>query len=111
MDCSPPDSSVQISQARILEWVTISFSRGCPDSGIESTYPALIDRFLTTEPPGKLETWSSAGLKCVYNILAVNSFAGQLSVLSPGYCGCLAASSLTLPHISRIKTQFSDWEL
>ena len=28
MDCSPPGSSVHgISQARILEWVTISFSR------------------------------------------------------------------------------------
>ena len=33
MDCSPPDSSVHgILQARILEWVTISFSResSCP---------------------------------------------------------------------------------
>ena len=29
MDCSPPDSSVHgISQARILEWVAVSFSRG-----------------------------------------------------------------------------------
>ena len=29
MDCSPPDSSVhEISQARILEWVAISFSSG-----------------------------------------------------------------------------------
>ena len=29
MDCSPPDSSVHgILQARILEWVAISFSRG-----------------------------------------------------------------------------------
>ena len=29
MDCSPPDSSVhEISQARILEWVAVSFSRG-----------------------------------------------------------------------------------
>ena len=29
MDCSPPDTSVHwISQARILEWVAISFSRG-----------------------------------------------------------------------------------
>ena len=28
MDCSPPGSSVhEISQARILEWVVISFSR------------------------------------------------------------------------------------
>ena len=31
MDCSPPSFSVQgISQARILEWVTTSFSRGYP---------------------------------------------------------------------------------
>ena len=33
MDCSPPGSSVHgISQARILEWIAISFSRGysCP---------------------------------------------------------------------------------
>ena len=29
MDCSPPGSSVHgISQARMLEWVAISFSRG-----------------------------------------------------------------------------------
>ena len=29
MDCSPPSSSVHgISQARILEWIAISFSRG-----------------------------------------------------------------------------------
>ena len=29
MDCSPPGSSIQgIPQARILEWVAISFSRG-----------------------------------------------------------------------------------
>ena len=35
MDCSPPGSSVQeILQARILEWIAISF-RGFPDPGIE----------------------------------------------------------------------------
>ena len=29
MDCSPPGSSIhEISQARILEWVATSFSRG-----------------------------------------------------------------------------------
>ena len=29
MDCNPPGSSIQgILQARILEWVTISFSKG-----------------------------------------------------------------------------------
>ena len=35
MDCSSPGSSVhEISQARILEWVAISFSRDLPDPGI-----------------------------------------------------------------------------
>ena len=36
MDCSPPGSSVHgISQARILEWVAISFSRGIfPTQGL-----------------------------------------------------------------------------
>ena len=40
--CSPPGFSVHgISQARILEWVAISFSRGPPDPGIEPGSPAL----------------------------------------------------------------------
>ena len=36
MDCSPPVSFIYgIFQAKILEWVTISFSRRSFDSGIE----------------------------------------------------------------------------
>jgi len=44
MDCSPPSSSVHaISQARLLEWVAISFSRGSfqPRDG---THVSCIDR-------------------------------------------------------------------
>ena len=45
MDCSPPGSSVHgIFQARILEWVVISFSRGLPKPGIKTaplTSPSL----------------------------------------------------------------------
>ena len=42
MDCSPPGSSVHvISQARILEWVAVSSSRGSSDPWIEPTSPAL----------------------------------------------------------------------
>ena len=57
MNCSLPDSSVHgIFQARILEWVAISYSR-------ESSQPkdrthitcvsALTGRFFTTAPPGR----------------------------------------------------------
>ena len=36
MDCSPPGSSVHgVSQARILEWIAISFSRDLPYPKIE----------------------------------------------------------------------------
>ena len=48
MDCSPPGSSVHgISQARILEWVAISFSRGSSQPGIEPVSAALADGFFT----------------------------------------------------------------
>ena len=50
MDCSPPGSSVHgISQARILAWVAISYSRGSCRPGIEPTSPALAVRFFTWE--------------------------------------------------------------
>ena len=51
-DCSPPGSSVhRISQARILEWVAMSFSRGLRDPGIQPVSPALAGRFFTIGPP------------------------------------------------------------
>ena len=50
----PIGSSVHgIPQARILEYVAISFSRGLPDSGVVPESPALAGGFLTTEPPRK----------------------------------------------------------
>ena len=54
MDCSLPGSSVHgIFQARTLEWVAISFSRGLPNPGIEPGSPALQADPLPSEPPGK----------------------------------------------------------
>ena len=55
MDPSLPGSCVQgIFQARTLEWVAIFSPRDLPGPGIELMSPALADRFLTTEAPGKL---------------------------------------------------------
>jgi len=52
MDCSPPGSSVHgVSQARIVEWVAISFSRDLSKPGIQPASPALAGRFFTTESP------------------------------------------------------------
>ena len=63
---APPGSSVPgILQARILEWVVISFSRGFPNPGIEpisSASPELAGRFFITEPPEKPLLNKSASL-------------------------------------------------
>ena len=53
-NCSPPVSSVHgILQARIPEWVAISFFRDLPDPGMEPGSPALQADSLLSEPPGK----------------------------------------------------------
>ena len=57
MNCSLPGSSVHgISQARLVECVAISSSRGLPNPRIQPEAPkspALAGRFFTAEPPGK----------------------------------------------------------
>ena len=64
MDGSPPVSSVHgISQARILEWVAISFSRGSSHPiywNCISYIPALAGRFLSIGT-----TWEAAFIVCV----------------------------------------------
>ena len=62
LDCSLPGSSVHgILQARILEWIAISFSMGSSwprdrteVSGTEPRSSALQEDTLPSEPPGKL---------------------------------------------------------
>ena len=54
VDYSLPVSSVHgILQARILEWIAISFSRDLPDPGIEPRSPAVQADALPSEPLGK----------------------------------------------------------
>ena len=48
MDCSPPGSSVHgILQARILEWIAISFSRGSSRPGNRIQVSCIAGRFFT----------------------------------------------------------------
>ena len=54
MDCSLPGSSVHgISQAGILEWVSISFSKGFFWPRDWSQVSCIAGKFFTTEPAGK----------------------------------------------------------
>ena len=54
MNYSLPGPSVHgILQGRILEWVTISFSRGSSQPREQPASPTLVGGFFTTEPRGK----------------------------------------------------------
>ena len=54
VDCSLPGSSLHgLLQARILEWVAISFFRGSPHPGMEPGSPSLQAGALNSEPQGK----------------------------------------------------------
>ena len=62
MDCSPPGSSVHgIFQARALEWVAISFSRGSSqprDQTLVFHITCTAGRFFPAEPPGSMSITS-----------------------------------------------------
>ena len=54
MDCGPPGSSVHgISQARMVEWVAIFFSRGSSRPRDQTQGFCIAGGFFTAEPPGK----------------------------------------------------------
>ena len=59
MDCSPPGSSVHgILQARILEWVPLSFSRGSSQPRDWTQVSCIIGRFFTI--------WATREVTCLY---------------------------------------------
>ena len=57
--CNPTDYNLPVSsvhglfQARILEWVSISFSRGSSWPRDQTCISCIVGIFFTTEPPGK----------------------------------------------------------
>ena len=64
MDCSLPGSFVHgISQARILESIAISFSRGSSRPRAQTNISYMSGKCFTTEPPGK-PTWVPTLLLC-----------------------------------------------
>ena len=77
MDCSPPGSSVHgISQARILEWVAFSFSRGSSGPRDGTPVSCTTSRFFTAEPSGKARvcvgfSGKNTGVDCHFLLLYI----------------------------------------
>ena len=92
--CSLSGSSVRgILQARMLEWVVLSFSRGSStprDQTRVSASPALAGMFFTTRA-----TWEAGGLKCILRELSP-LFILLTSFPSWNYCPDLLTGFLPL---------------
>ena len=99
MDYSPPDFSVHgISQARILEWVAISISRGSSQLRIEPTSPALARVFFTTEPLRKpLSLTLQFFVKDIisFQLSSVQLFSHVQLFVTPWITACQASLSIT----------------
>ena len=84
MDCSLPGSSVHgILQARILEWVAVSSSRGSSQPRIEPVSPvslALAGRFFTTSATFSIEY---PQIKCVLFCLLMENIKLQYHQCKP----------------------------
>ena len=69
MDCSPPGSSVHgILQARIQDWVVISFPEDLPNPGIKPRSSAWQVDSLSSEPPGKPKNTEVGSLSLLQGI-------------------------------------------
>ena len=103
MNCSPPGNSVHgTSQARNLDWVAISFSRGYFGSRNQTQVSyvsslAVAGGFFTTEPPEKLKFTNPETLQPspsgffwqLYNRSTVNEIIGHWplnSISNPSPC-------------------------
>ena len=110
--CDPVDYSLQgsfvhgILQARILEWVTVSFSRGSSRPRYRTQVCSLASRFFTPEPRGKppvevLYLYSSV------QFLSLVRLCDLMDCSTPGFpvLHCLPAFAHTHIHWDNDTTQ------
>ena len=92
LDFSPPVSSVHgISQTRILEWITISFSRGSSWPRDQTCGHSIVGRFFTPEPPGEttsVEILAPSFIWCLSLSQVLNLLVPQSPYCKIGFIKC-----------------------
>ena len=102
MDCSPPGSSVHgFSQARILKWVAIPFSRGSPRLRNQTCISCFAGGFFTAEPPGKSQHSYYCGITRLWNRNGVVKTMGFPSSSAGKESTCNAGDPALIPRLGR----------
>ena len=98
VDCSPPGSSVHgILQARILEWVAISFSRGSSWPRVQTWVSHIAADALTSEPQGKPRLWTILQIYGFQNCMVVAQKETQRSAEQTREYNTVKKSMLVFP--------------
>ena len=119
MDCNPPGPSVYgILQARILEWVSILFSRDLHDTGIEPTSlmsPALAGRFFTTSatscPVFTLKLSDLKQQSCNISLVPAGCLGVALGFVQLGQFCSICLSSFSGQWISKTYPHRNGWDV
>ena len=113
MDCSLPGTSIHgISQARILDWVAMSFCRrsswpgdwihiSCIAGGLRTTEPPGVGRWQPERPAHALPALGMPGDLLHWTLLVTLSYPAQVPFLSPDFSRTLFLP-LQSPHSSSI---------
>ena len=100
MDCSPPGSSLrEIFQARILEWVAISFSR---DDGVTYCH-------ITSLEKGDRETLLVPLFLALWNFAAAAAAAAKSLQLCPTLCNPIDGSPPGSPIPGILQARTLEW--
>ena len=104
MDGSLPGSSVNgILQARILEWVAISFSRESSQPRDRTRSPALQADSLPAEPQGKLKNKAVGSLSLLQGIFPIHeSSQGLLHCRQNLYQLSDQGDSMEMPNLTHL---------
>ena len=112
MDCSPPGSSVHgVLQARILEWVAISFSRGSSQPRDQTLVSCTAGKFFTVWTTREAPLMTKCHSKSFQSeCLHVGSLGISVNFLISPY-GCYSSYGESKPNTNAIQVILSqDWK-
>ena len=104
MDCSPPGSTVHGSfQARLLEWVTISFSRGSSQPRDRTQSVSLASPGISKKPPstGRMVLYRSGVNHAVATVVELGGVPGQTVGLDAGLMAHKRVLNFFLPLLQK----------
>ena len=110
VDCSPLGSSVHgILQARMLECITIPFSRGSSQPEDWTLVSCIAARFFMSEPPGKPMSFVNQML--LTGDISIFTYINKLPVTGFSFCKTLVVNNVLFGNCKWVKYKVMNYSL